>query len=394
MAIISEIKDPFQLSHLFSQIGTEKEGQRGVLVKDGNGYQVVHLDKRSCHFMTYNEMVGLVGGMMGQLVENPVRAKKISRELEVMTARKIERESHQNVLIRIILKIIQRVKNFFKGRGFLTNVGYANQLFKKLDNLSTPQPEIFEPRPPVRQREETARQTIRRQSTVGKTAAVEAFKRDPVNCSVFHRTILFRDIDSYERLSQLVHDITGLQSLDFNNPWCRTIALEALKFVVKETSDTIITQLAQRPEFTPAFFREVLNLIIEKANDQKAFSLYSLELLIKTYMERNWHQGDLPLDDATLLNGVQLLIKSKPNENPTTQFIDWMMNTPAFNFDVCVACITSYLEKKWEKPPQEQLTIVYPNLQVLEAHFREKQWAAHADSVDHQDVKRHLLTLR
>lgn len=115
---------------------------------------------------------------------------------------------------------------------------------------------------------------------------------------------------------------------------------------------------------------------------------------MKLYMEKNWYENDLPLENPTFQKGLQLLIKSKPNENPTEQMIDWILGLPQFNFQLCVACITTYLEKIWEKPPEQQLNIHYPILIKLENHFIDKDWSRFANQVAHTSVKRHLQSLR
>lgn len=362
------INTSLHLSSIFDQIGQETNGQRGMLVKDKNGYQVVHLNKETLHFLTFDEVIYLVDSFKKELETNPIRARKISDELKAMTKRKMEKEAEQNVFIRFILQIVQRIKNFLGNRGFLTSSGYAKGLIKHLDNLtfspSTVDQSPAAPNPGIR-----LPTPIKRQSTIGKSTAIQAFRKDPSACTPFHKTILFRDIDSYRSLCELIHEIAEANQADFNNPLSRVVILEALKWVRKETSDQIIEQITQLKSFNHLLFCEILHLIIEKSREQKAFSLYSLELLLKTYMRKKWHLGKLSLEDETLLQGILLLIKSKPNENPTTQFIDWMIEGNKLSSRGCAACIEAYREKIREKPLFEQSNIVYPNLRSLENYL-------------------------
>ena len=188
----------------------------------------------------------------------------------------------------------------------------------------------------------------------------------------------------------MITDFTGNPEVDFNDAWSRVLVIEALKFVTKETSDRIIEKI----NFNPLLFCEILNLIIEKAADQKAFSSFSLEMLMKTYMSKSWYRKELSFENETLLKGIQLLIKSNPNMNPTTSLINWMIKDNKLTFKACVASMTSYLEKKWEKPEREQMTIEYPNLTSLEIYFKNLNWAPLADTVRRSDVRQYLESLR
>lgn len=396
MGVPEDIRSTFQLESFFSSIGNEVKGQRGSLVKDGKGYQVIYVDKHSFSFLRFREIVDIANSFKEQLAENPLRSNKIAKELTVMKERKIEKESKQFLFLKLIFKIVQIVRNFFKGHGFCSDVGYAEKVIKKLElSLPTEEPdELIEKQEtvlPTRTRRE--RFTSKRKSTVGKKSAIDAFKRDPGNCSSFHKTILFRDIKSVKDLEDLICTVSNTETVDLNNQWSKILILEALDAVQREVSDVIIEELTKKGFFTPHIYCDILKQITDKADEQKPFSLFSLELLMKLYMEKDWYLGNLPLDNPQFLKGFQLLIKSKPNENPTVQMVDWMLTLPQFNFAVCVACITSYLKKIWEKPPQQQVNIVYPVLQKLEDHFKTKGWAAQADTVQHTAVKRHLESL-
>lgn len=399
MNLISDINTPIQLNNLFDQLSTEKDGQRGVLVEDRTGYQVVHLDKHRHRFVPFSELVDMVDRLKTGLATNPANAQKLSEQLKIMTEHKLKREANQNIVIRFIFQVIERIKNLFKSRGFLTSAGYANKLIEHFESL-TDLPHIPEedlipdhreekerPRLPVR------RALLRRQSTRGKLSALNTFRANPVECPQFQKSIIFRDIGTYEDLCSLILEISESSHIDFNDPWSRVVTLEALKFVTKETSDQILEKLTVSEEFNHLLFLEILNLLVQKASDHIAFSLYSLEQLMKTYMNKDWYHDALPLDDETLIKGMQLLVKSNPNMEPTTRFIKWLIKENKLTFSSCVACITAYLQKKWEKPAEQQINLHCPNLDLLNTYFKDQGWQDRAGTVQNLNVRRHLQGL-
>jgi hypothetical protein len=426
-----------QLAQLFEQMQTKDQGNRGSVISDGKGYRVIPVHKDQCKFLTLQEILTLTDSCKEELKTNPIQASLISKELLTMADNKAVKENKQSLLIKTALNLIQCVKNIFNGYGWTTTCGLARKLSRELDILSSnagpteldsdsPLPVITknnevkavtEPllavnkktmttpftlqssetlplsipkKEPLSQIRLQRPPTLQRQMTLGKKGAIEAYQKSPETCSFFHKKILFQDINSYEALIQLVQDISGNSEARLCDPWSRTIILDALEAVKGEVSDQILEKILNDPNFTPALFQTILQQILDKAQESKPFSLFALEQLMRCYQERDWFSGSLPLSDPILLAGVQLLIRSKPNEKPTEKLLDWMMNNETFTFQVCVACITSYLKKVWEKDASLQGNLFYPLLDKLTAAFLNRKWSSLLDEVKNADVRGYL----
>lgn len=377
--------NPIQLTQLFGQMGTETNETHGYLASDGKNFKVVHLKKQTFHFFSLQELLELTHSMKESFKTDPIKAANISKELKRMGKQKSEKENKRFIILRLALKIFQCVTNLFKGFGWNTTAGFATKLSKEFDldppsasnNLPPEKNSVTNAPPPkkssVRNTPLSENQDLLaavrprgRQGTPGKSKAIAAYKKDPVNCSAFYKNILFREVESVNQLLVLIKEITGENTLNLENIWCKHVIKEALNHVKKETSDLIIAELLNTDDFSPSLFIDFLQLILDKAKESKPYSQFSLILLMKFYRRHSWHEKKLSFDDPVYLEGVKLMINSAPNDKQTEKLIIWMKDQEGFSQEISQFCIDAYTQKRSEKNEGGRLDILYPVLETLE----------------------------
>ena len=149
--IKSENLDPNTYSQLLTQASDEskflyysrKEDSFCILDEKFESYQRVSGQKIYELSLKYSD----------EIKQNPIKAEKVSASIQYFNNKAMEGQSKKNPILLLIMKIIQIIKNLFKGHGFHTEYsllnGFANELVPAQDTTNIQLTPTLEPRIPL-----------------------------------------------------------------------------------------------------------------------------------------------------------------------------------------------------------------------------------------------------
>lgn len=220
---------------------------------------------------------------------------------------------------------------------------------------------------------------------IGKVNALKKYMQDPTKCGKIQKAMIFNDIKHIElphskgniaSVVGLMQYVSGLEEVDLHHPLCEQVVIDVLKECNKETSEQLCQWLVQQKTFHPHLLKECLNVFIHKQEQQHPFSPFAVELLIKTYENKNWNQmvnnagnPSLPSNDQSIISAMAILIKGLPNEDRIISLTEWMLNQPDYDLNTFSTWIKIFKEKEQENTA---VNIYYPLLDKMIAHFKQK----------------------
>lgn len=229
----------------------------------------------------------------------------------------------------------------------------------------------------------------------GKLQALKQYKSDPINCAISQKAMIFNDIKYIELPNSnknttsvvgLMQYISESEEVDLHHPLCERLVIDVLKQCNKETGDQLIQWLVNQKTFHPDLLKECLDAFSYKYDKQIPFSLFSIELLIKAYEEKNWHQAIdsngnriLPANSKSIVSAMTVLIKELPNEDRIISLTERMLNQPDYDLNTFSTWINIFRQREQEKAA---INLYYPLLDKMLVHFNEKWGKASFSELD------------
>jgi hypothetical protein len=251
----------------------------------------------------------------------------------------------------------------------------------------------------------------------GKAKALEEYKKNPETCIAKHKRIIFTDIKGieYQDLARtnkkekdilyrkedlitvidLMLHLSGLTEVDLNHRLCASVVGDVLRECNKETSERLCVWLSKEKTFNIPLLKACIQVFIDKQVQSLPFNLYSVELLMKIYKEKEWnklkHKDDsliLPSNDPRIVSAMTILIKGTPNENRIISLAEWMIDQPQYDLDTFSKWLRIFQQKEQEN---KAINLYYPLLDQLIDHFKNRWGKNFVNSVD-ADVRNYLLS--
>ncbi len=226
-----------------------------------------------------------------------------------------------------------------------------------------------------------------------KVKILGVYKDKPEQCGKVKKMIIFNDIKFIESQGQIRQDIfsvvdlmlylTELSEVDLNHPICARVIIDVFKECNKETSEQLGEWLRKEKTFNTSLLKSCLQVFIDKLQQQVPFSPYALELLIKTYQEKNWNQTQnasiLPSNHPLLVSAMTILIKNSPNDDRIMALTKWMMRQKEYDLNTFEEWVSIFQQKEKEKIALHNL--YYPLLNTMIADFKTRWGAKHLKEV-------------
>lgn len=229
------------------------------------------------------------------------------------------------------------------------------------------------------------------QISPGKANALKSYRSNPKKLSNIHKIIIFKDIQSIEssshgkKNSNAIVDImlyvSGLSEVDLSNTLCAQVVVDSFKGCNKETSKDLCEWLGKQETFNVDLLKNSLTIFIDKYYNRLPLNFYSIELLIKIYIKREWSELRdsennlvLPSNHKVIVSAMTVLIQDNPNDDRIIALTEWMMKQPEFDLQSFSVWIKIFQQREKEKGATN---LYYPLLDKLIAHFQ-KNWGVNS----------------
>jgi hypothetical protein len=231
---------------------------------------------------------------------------------------------------------------------------------------------------------------ITKKVTAGKISAMEDYKKDPNNCSLLHRNIIFQDVKHIENpvnsgdqtisVVGLMKHFSGLTEVDLHNEVCAQVILDILRCCNKNTSEAVIHWLTNQKTFHVSLLKRCIYIFksMESLDGKKAYSLFALETLIRHYIDQEWNRvkgGDgkpiVPTNDPIIVAGISQMINNQPNDPVVTKSVMWMMDQNDFDLPIMIEWIRLFMHR--EQMKSTGAPMCYPLRDELFAYLNKRE---------------------
>lgn len=374
-------------------------------------------DRESYVPLSFKDFIHYGYKFKDEYIATPQKGLEVAKELERMAEHKEENEQKETIFTQLIRLICDVVSNFFAGFGFQTSLTLARELIEALKH-QTSEIKIQVPEKPIEPAQSTLplekkkpaeaeileeigkpvnaqeitfaqgalknpsdatteAQPFMKKGSFRPTKPVGSYIRDPFNCTGMFKKIVFRDIKSVEPIAiiegvadtssavGLIILMGGTGKVDLYNKKCMRVVADVLVQCDKGMSDQLAIWLSKEKTFHPALLRMCVTQFMKFEREQKPYSDFALQTLLKTYVDKGWNTlcGEdrkpiLPTDHPSIVNGISLLIERYPNDPLTEKLANWMIMQNEFDLEIYTSWMNSF--KKREEIKSVGVAMLYP----------------------------------
>lgn len=225
-------------------------------------------------------------------------------------------------------------------------------------------------------------------------------------CSQKQLLIVFGDILQIQEnggpkpLNSLVYkmkQLSGLDAIDLAHPLCTRMVLDTLKTKNILMTEELVEWLVNEKTFHQNLFLSCLETINrEKTENNKKFYPRTIELLLKSYSDREWNKN-IPLHTEVLLNALVFLLMESHGSDDVKNLCEKFLGYESFNAVVFKRLMAVFKDKERELSRGAEL--IYPIRDLLIEHLKKnleerKPWVEALLADDSRETKELFTYLR